>query len=152
MSNVKYDFYLQKFPIGGVIQPIINIERYFEGAKYSSLKGIDNYGKIKDIYTETYPESSELRVWIPEIITRDNPEIELTLYFVGVNRRSVYHQFVQYISGSKLYYWDNCRNRKVAILLTEPVEPSDDELYGSTPYITASFKFTNLDGQSEQSI
>ena len=100
----------------------------------------------------SYPESSELRVWIPEIITRDNPEIELTLYFVGVNRRSVYHQFVQYISGSKLYYWDNCRNRKVAILLTEPVEPSDDKLYGSTPYITASFKFTNLDGQSEQSI
>lgn len=143
---------MQQYPKNGVIQPIKDLEVDFIGLKYSKLMGIDKYGKIKNIYIESYPESSELRVWIPEIITRDNPEIELTLYFVGVNRRSVYHQFVQYISGSKLYYWDNCRNRKVAILLTEPVEPSDDELYGSTPYITASFKFTNLDGQSEQSI
>lgn len=148
----NYKFYMQQYPKNGVIQPIKDLEVDFIGLKYSKLMGIDKYGKIKNIYTESYPESSELRVWIPEIITRDNPEIELTLYFVGVNRRSVYHQFVQYISGSKLYYWDNCRNRKVAILLTEPVEPSDDELYGSTPYITASFKFTNLDGQSEQSI
>lgn len=143
---------MQQYPKNGVIQPIKDLEVDFIGLKYSKLMGIDKYGKIKNIYIESYPESSELRVWIPEIITRDNPEIELTLYFVGVNRRLVYHQFVQYISGSKLYYWDNCRNRKVAILLTEPVEPSDDELYGSTPYITASFKFTNLDGQSEQSI
>lgn len=148
----NYKFYMQQYPKNGVIQPIKDLEVDFIGLKYSKLMGIDKYGKIKNIYTESYPESSELRVWIPEIITRDNPEIELTLYFVGVNRRSVYHQFVQYISGSKLYYWDNCRNRKVAILLTEPVEPSDDKLYGSTPYITASFKFTNLDGQSEQSI
>lgn len=143
---------MQQYPKNGVIQPIKDLEVDFIGLKYSKLMGIDKYGKIKNIYIESYPESSELRVWIPEIITRDNPEIELTLYFVGVNRRLVYHQFVQYISGSKLYYWDNCRNRKVAILLTEPVEPSDDKLYGSTPYITASFKFTNLDGQSEQSI
>lgn len=143
---------MQQYPKNGVIQPIKDLEVDFIGLKYSKLMGIDKYGKIKNIYIESYPESSELRVWIPEIITRDNPEIELTLYFVGVNRRSVYHQFVQYISGSKLYYWDNCRNRKVAILLTEPVEPSDDKLYGSTPYITASFKFTNLDGQSEQLI
>lgn len=143
---------MQQYPKNGVIQPIKDLEVDFIGLKYSKLMGIDKYGKIKNIYIESYPESSELRVWIPEIITRDNPEIELTLYFVGVNRRSVYHQFVQYISGSKLYYWDNCRNRKVAILLTEPVEPSDDKLYGSTPYITASFKFINLDGQSEQSI
>lgn len=148
----NYKFYMQQYPKNGVIQPIKDLEVDFIGLKYSKLMGIDKYGKIKNIYIESYPESSELRVWIPEIITRDNPEIELTLYFVGVNRRSVYHQFVQYISGSKLYYWDNCRNRKVAILLTEPVEPSDDKLYGSTPYITASFKFTNLDGQSEQSI
>ena len=148
----NYKFYMQQYPKNGVIQPIKDLEVDFIGLKYSKLMGIDKYGKIKNIYIESYPESSELRVWIPEIITRDNPEIELTLYFVGVNRRLVYHQFVQYISGSKLYYWDNCRNRKVAILLTEPVEPSDDELYGSTPYITASFKFTNLDGQSEQSI
>lgn len=148
----NYKFYMQQYPKNGVIQPIKDLEVDFIGLKYSKLMGIDKYGKIKNIYIESYPESSELRVWIPEIITRDNPEIELTLYFVGVNRRSVYHQFVQYISGSKLYYWDNCRNRKVAILLTEPVEPSDDKLYGSTPYITASFKFTNLDGQSEQLI
>lgn len=148
----NYKFYMQQYPKNGVIQPIKDLEVDFIGLKYSKLMGIDKYGKIKNIYIESYPESSELRVWIPEIITRDNPEIELTLYFVGVNRRLVYHQFVQYISGSKLYYWDNCRNRKVAILLTEPVEPSDDKLYGSTPYITASFKFTNLDGQSEQSI
>lgn len=148
----NYKFYMQQYPKNGVIQPIKDLEVDFIGLKYSKLMGIDKYGKIKNIYIESYPESSELRVWIPEIITRDNPEIELTLYFVGVNRRSVYHQFVQYISGSKLYYWDNCRNRKVAILLTDPVEPSDDKLYGSTPYITASFKFTNLDGQSEQSI
>ena len=135
----NYKFYMQQYPKNGVIQPIKDLEVDFIGLKYSKLMGIDKYGKIKNIYIESYPESSELRVWIPEIITRDNPEIELTLYFVGVNRRSVYHQFVQYISGSKLYYWDNCRNRKVAILLTEPVEPSDDKLYGSTPYITASF-------------
>ena len=91
---------MQQYPKNGVIQPIKDLEVDFIGLKYSKLMGIDKYGKIKNIYTESYPESSELRVWIPEIITRDNPEIELTLYFVGVNRRSVYHQFVQYISGS----------------------------------------------------
>lgn len=145
----KYKFYMQRFPIDNETQPIKNLEEDFDGLLYSKLLGIDKYGKIKNIYTESYPESSELRTFIPSVITRDNPSLELTLYFTGENRRSVYHYFVEYISGHKLTYWDDCRNRKVDMLLIEAVEPSNDELYGNIPFIECTFKFTNLSGESK---
>ena len=152
MNNENYYFYLQKYPKDGVIQPIINIEEYFDGLRYSKLTGIDRYGKPKNIHSETYAESSSLRVYIPDIITRENPNVELELYFTGENRRDMYHRFVEFIYGCKLYYWDTCRNRKISIILNDAIEPSEDKLYGSIPYITSTFKFTNLTGQSEQSI
>lgn len=145
MNN--YKFYMQRFPINDTIQPIMTLEEDFEGLIYSKLSGIDKYGKIR-VYTESYAESSELRTFIPEEITRDNPTLELTLYFTGDNRRSIYHRFVEYISGHKLTYWDDCRNRKVDIVLLEAIEPSDDKLIGSNLYIECTFKFTNLNGNS----
>lgn len=145
MNN--YNFYMQHFPVGGVAQTIKNLETDFTGLLYSKLSGIDKYGKPQ-IYTEKYAESSALRVFIPDVITRDNPTLELTLFFTGETRRAVYHSFVSYITGKKITYWDNCRNRKVDILLLEAVEPSDDKLYGSIPYIECTFRFTNLSGES----
>lgn len=147
MTMSSYQFYIQRNSIAGATESAKNLEIDFPGLKYKSLEGIDNYGKPK-LYTETYAESDDLRIFIPDVITRDNPEIVLTLCFFGNNRREIYHAFVEFITGCVITYWDTCRDRKIRMVLTEAIATSEDKLYGSTPYIEVPFKFKNCSSRS----
>lgn len=124
-----------------------DLEVAFVGLRYLKAEGMDNYGKPR-IYTETYADSSDLRVYIPNKLTRDNLDITFTFAFIGDNRRALYHQFVAFISGHKLTYSDTCRKRKVNMVLLEAVSISEDKLFGSTPFMEASFRFKNLSDKS----
>jgi len=139
---------MQYLPIGGVEQPVWDLEEHFDGLVYAGCTGIDDYGKPKNIYTETFAETSELKVHTPSSLTRENTDIVLSLYFVGANRSSVYHSFMDYISGHKLYLWDDVRNRKVAIIQIEETSISEEEFVGSVPNKLIAFKFKNIHGQS----
>lgn len=144
-----YKFYISRLTDGSWEQEK-SLEDDFEGLRYKKCTGLSKFGKPKNIYIENYAETDELRVFIPENVVRENTEIELELCFSGNNRRNVYDNFVNYITGHRIKFWDTCRKREVEMILVEAIEPSEDILTGSIPYIVASFKFTNCNGQTKQ--
>lgn len=144
---MKYNCYMRRIDIAN--QPEKNLERDFDGLIYKEFSGLDSYGKIKSVYTEEFAETDELQIYQNPTPIRENPDLTFTCVFIGDNRRKTYHSFVDYISRGKIQYWDDIRNRKVTFILIEAVEPSEDKLYGDTPYIIASFKLKNIKGQTE---
>lgn len=146
-----YKFYMSRW-VGNKWEADTDLEATFQGMKYVSCEGLSNYGKIKNIYTETYAETDELRVYMPENVARENTDIEFVFGFEKENRRDTYDSFVSWISGKKLRYWDTCRNREVEMILVEKVEVDEDYLIGSSPFITVQFTFKNLNGQTKKHI
>lgn len=145
MNN--YKFYISRY-VSNVWEEDTDIESAFSGLHYAKCDGLSSYGKIKNIYTESYAETDELRVYLPENVARENTDIEFEFVFIGNGRRDVYHSFVEWLSGYKLKYWDTCRNREVEMILIDSISPSTDELYGSQPFIRCKFKFKNIKGET----
>lgn len=127
----------------------VDLENKFQGLKVLECKGLSKYGKIKNIYTETYAETDALRIAIPEKAVRENTDVEFVVAFIGNNRRNVYDQFVEFLTGRKIRYWDNIRNKEADLILLEAISPSDDILMGSTPFIRATIKMKNINGQTK---
>ena len=151
-----YVFYMQQFPSivvgdGGietkVEKPIFDLERDFIGLKYKSLTGAEDYGK-PNIYTESFAESEEISVYIPSVVVLSSTELVFTFYFFGEDLRNTYHTFVDYVRGKKLFYWDTCRERKIAMFQSDEIKPPTDLLYGSSPYLSVDIKFTNIFGRT----
>ena len=94
-------FYIARL-IDNVWEEATDIEAKFDGLHYVKCDGISTYGAVKNIYTETYAETSELRVSLPETVARENTDIEFEFAFDGGNRRDTYHSFVEWLSGRKL--------------------------------------------------
>lgn len=152
MDN-DYKFYMSRYiKVTDSWEKEISLEDYFLGMKYMECQGLSKFGKVKNIYTETYAETDELRVFIPTKAVRGNTDLEFKFAFIGENRRDIYDRFVEWLTGYKITYWDTCRNRKVLMYLSDAVEPGDDELYGSQPYVIATFKFKNMRGQTEKKV
>ena len=126
----------------------IDLEAYFPGLKYVSCTGLSNYGKIKNIYTESYAETEQLRVYMPDAIVRENTDIEFEFGFTGENRRDTYDNFVEWISGYRLKYWDTARYREVEMILIDAIEVDEDLLLGSSPFLVVPFTFKNLKGST----
>lgn len=153
----EYKFYMQKFPQettdgNGIVtrtnMPIFDLERDFVGLYYNSLAGCEDYGKPTNIYIENFPETEEASVYIPDVVVLESTDLTLSLHFLNDNNRETYHDFINYISGAKVFYWDNVRNRKVAMFQNEKIKPEKDLLYGSSPYIDVSIPFKNIYGRT----
>ena len=109
--------------------------------------------KVKNIYTETYAETEELRMYIPDEVLYDNTEMSLTLLFapdsendsdVQDNERA----FFEYVSGHKIEYHDTFRNRYVSLLLLNKPEVVGEVLYGGSRYREVKYTFKNIYGRS----
>jgi hypothetical protein len=124
-----------------------DLESYFNGMKYSKCVGLEDLGKPKNIYTETYADADVLRVHIPESVKRTATDITFTFIFFGENRKSVYDRFNEFIKGQKLYYYDTARNKQAYMVLIDKTEPEEDIYKGSTPYMSVDYKFQNLWGE-----
>lgn len=124
-----------------------DFESYFNGMKYSKCVGLEDLGKPKNIYTETYADADSLRVHIPEDVKREATDITFTFIFLGENRKSVYDRFNEFIKGQKLYYYDTARNKKAYMVLIDKTEPKEDIYKGSKPYMSVDYKFQNLWGE-----
>lgn len=128
--------------------PVMDLEQDFPGLVYIQATGLSDKGAPKNIYYEEYAESDEVRVHIPDVICRESTEIKMTFAFCGADRRGVFDAFYDYVKHGRIKYWDTARRRMVKVVLSDAVEPSDDILKGSEPYILAEFTFRNLFGQS----
>ena len=135
----------------------IDIQAYFNGAKYNSVDGLETYGKPRT-YTEEYPEKESIDVFHPNNVTREKTDFTLKLYFFDPNNSTdettaiaaideAYHKFVEYITGGYIKFWDNVRQRKVYLSYQENTKPTVDKLYGLV-YKDVSFKFVNVFGKS----
>ena len=134
------------------IGELIDIEEQFK-CKYVKFEGLSETGKVKNIYTETYAETEELRMYIPEEVLYDNTDMSLTLLFapdtendsdVQDNERA----FFEYVSGNKIEYHDTFRNRYVSLLLINKPEVVGEVLYGGSRYREVKYTFKNIYGRS----
>ena len=134
------------------IGELIDIEEQFK-CKYVKFEGLSETGKVKNIYTETYAETEELRMYIPDEVLYDNTEMSLTLLFapdtendsdVQDNERA----FFEYVSGHKIEYHDTFRNRYVSLILLNKPEVIGEVLYGGSRYREVKYTFKNIYGRS----
>ena len=146
-----YKFYMSRW-IDNAWETQVSLEDYFSGMKYISCKGLSDKGKISNIYTESYSEVEDLRVYMPETVVRENTDIEFEFGFEKENRRDTFDSFVDWVSGHKIKYWDTARNREVEMILIDKVEIDEDLLVGSSPYIVVPFTFKNLKGSSKKHV
>lgn len=146
-----YRFYMSRF-VDGVWEQEIELTERFDGLIYCKCEGISNKGALKNVYTEMYSEAEELRVYLPETPVRESTDIKLTLVFSKENRRDTFDSFIDYITGYKLKYWDNVRNREVEMIQTDKIEVDEDIIYGSAPYIAVEFPFKNIKGQTSKHV
>ena len=160
---MNYNFYIQKYSrkywdknksqyVDESKGELIDIEAQFK-CKYVKFEGLSEIGKVKNVYTETYAETEELRVYMPDEVLYENTELSLTLLFapssnnendVQDNERS----FFEYVSGHKIEYHDTFRNRYVSLLLINKPEVVGEILYGGSRYREVKYTFKNLYGRS----
>lgn len=149
-----YKFYMQKVDANGTLiaNTLKDLEKDFNGLKYSQCEGLLNKGKRKNVYTEEYADSDTLRVWQDSDVTREATTITFTFCFVGTTRKSVYQSFYEYVKNGIISYYDTARLKEARLILVDALEPSDDIFVGSTPYIKANFKFQNLWGECKDKV
>ena len=144
----EYKFYMKRFGTDDDASQVTkDLEVDFSGLRYKEASGLLSKGAPKNIYTEDYSDSDELRYYVPEQICREATEVSLTFVFIGDDRNQVYEDFYAYVKEGPVYYWDTARKRRAALLLTEAVEV-DDDIYKGNPYIEVEFQFQNLYGEA----
>ena len=160
---MKYNLYIQRYSRKHYnketgkydkedIGELIDIEEQFK-CKYVKFEGLSETGKVKNIYTETYAETEELRMYIPDEVLYDNTEMSLTLLFApnSTNDSDVQDNeraFFEYISGHKIEYHDTFRNRYVSLILINKPEVVGEVLYGGSRYREVKYTFKNIYGRS----
>ena len=133
-------------PIVG--SPTMDLEKDFNGLKYSSMEGIETIGAAKNIYSESYSDSDRLRVYVPTEVKHKETEITFTVYFTGENRHRVYDEFNAYITEGFHRYHDSARNKWFAFYIKGELKPAEDMWYGSTPYLKMKYKLSNIFGRT----
>ena len=124
-----------------------DLEKDFIGLKYCKCVGLELRGVRKNVYTETYADSDELRVWQGDVVTREATEITFTFYFIGDNRQAIVDSFYEYIKNGKIYYWDTMRYKKAYMFFKDKFTISEDMFIGGTPYKKVEVTFQNLWGE-----
>lgn len=147
MADINYNIYIQRVdtsPAGA----IYDLESHWPYIRYKQCKGLNDKGKKKSVYTESYADSDELRVWESDTVAREATTIELTLYFMGANKQSAYDSFCNYVKKGLFLYADTVRKKLAKMILVEPVKPDEEKFtQGDTSYYKAKFIFQNIWGE-----
>lgn len=154
MSKSKYNFYMQQCDKNGVVSgKSYDLEKDFEGLRYLKCTGLDAVGKPKNIYTESYHESEEERVYMPseEKITREPIDVVLSLLFVGEGRIDTILRFNNFIKGGFRKYWDTARNKSIVFYIDDAITIKEETFKGSNPYIQIDYKLKCIKGYADNS-
>ena len=149
--ELTYKFYMVACDNKG--NPIVgaqtmDLEKDFEGLKYSSMDGIETIGAAKNIYSESYSDSDRLRVYVPSEVKHKETEITFTVYFTGKDRYKVYDAFNAYITKGFHRYRDTARNKWFAFYIKSELKPAESMWCGSTPYLKMEYKLSNIFGRT----
>lgn len=138
------NFYMKR---DGVDNAYIDIEQRFKGMKYMQCEGLEDKGKVKNIYIETYADSNSLRVHLPNAIAREATNIKFTFVFFGDNRQKTYEDFDSFINNRKIYYYDTKRLKRAYMIYQNNTEPKEDIYKGSMPFMIVEYIFQNMLGE-----
>lgn len=158
-KSSQYNHYIQRLDSrGNVVDPQwINIEDEFPGLLYVQASGINDIGKVKNIYTEEYADSDRLRVYLPgdmehhaSMITNENVKVEMTFLIVGkpMERQQIMERFFNEIRTGIHRYWDDARNRQFDFIVTDEIKVSEEKWHGSQPYVEVQIPMQNLNGKT----
>lgn len=149
MATSKYKFYMAECDANWEIKDDTtkDLEWDFEGLRYQEAKGLNLTGKPR-LYTETYADADKVRVYIPEKVTYEPTTITFYFVFFGENRYKSYDDFVAWVSGKKMVYWDSARQKRVFFYVADAIQPAEEKWYTSTPYLRLELKVTNVYGRT----
>lgn len=153
-KSSQYNHYMQRIDIDG--QSAINIETYskFVGLLYMRADGMNDIGKAKNIYTETYADSDALRVYTPSDSVGDytNEATKITMHFLVVGdaskRQATIKNFFDYVRLGVHRYWDDARNLEFDFIVTDELKVSDEKWHGDKPYVEIAVTMQNLNGRT----
>lgn len=150
VAKNPYKFYLRGVDKDGSFNEdkAKDLEEDFDGLRYIRCTGIDEIGKAKNIYTETYSDADKVRTFIPNEIKSAETDIELTLCFFGTNCRAVCDSFTNYIRNGLHRYYDTARNKYFDFYVDDVITPSKENYKVNIPHIEISYKLKNIYGKS----
>lgn len=130
-----------------------DLESYFNGMKYSKCVGLEDLGKPKNIYTETYADAENIRIHQPSKIRRETTKITFTFAFFGdkETRQDTFDKFNSFIENKKLYYYDTARLKRAYMILIDKTEPKED-VYKGQGYMLVEYTFQNIKGYCDRII
>lgn len=148
----QYTHYMQRVDIAS--QPIYDIEEQFAGLLYMKADGMNNIGKAKNIYTETYADSDRLRVYLPNDGVYTNEATKITMHFLVVgdeaSREATIRSFETYVREGIHRYWDDARNLEFDFIVQDEIKVSDEKWHGSSPYVEIEVVMQNLNGKTRE--
>lgn len=141
---------------------VLDIEEEFQGLIYLSAEGMNTIGKAKNIYTESYADSDNLRVYMPaedtmveegvQVDAYTNEPTEITMQFAIIGdalmRQRTFDRFADYVRHGIHKYWDSARKREFRFIVTDELKPSKERWHGSMPYIVVEVPMQNLNGKT----
>ena len=153
VAKNPYKFYLRGVNKDGSFNEdkYKDLEEDFGGLRYIRCTGIDEIGKAKNIYTETYSDANKVRTFIPDDIKNAETDIELTLCFFstdGKDCRAVCGEFTEYIRKGLHRYYDTARNKHFDFYVDDVITPSKENYKVNIPHIEISYKLKNIYGKS----
>ena len=148
----QYTHYMQRVDIAS--QPIYDIEEQFVGLLYMKADGLNNIGKAKNIYAETYADSDRLRVYLPNDGVYTNEATKITMHFLVVgdeaSREATIRSFETYVREGIHRYWDDARNLEFDFIVQDEIKVSDEKWHGSSPYVEIEVVMQNLNGKTRE--
>lgn len=151
-KSSQYTHYMQRVDIES--QPIYDIEEQFGGLLYMKADGMNNIGKAKNIYTETYADSDRLRVYLPNDGVYTNEATKITMHFLIVgdeaSREATIQDFQNYVIEGIHRYWDDARNLEFDFIVQDEIKVSDEKWHGSSPYVEIEVVMQNLNGKTRE--
>lgn len=117
---------------------------------YRKCTGLESFGKVKNIYTETYADSETVRADFPTTITREATTITLNLVVrrlpTATEGEREMLNIINLVSfTTPTVFWDSVRQKMAIMTLIDAVEVNEDK-YKGMKYIDVELKFINLMG------
>lgn len=117
---------------------------------YRKCTGLEDIGKPKNIYTETYADSDTVRADFPNTITHEATSITLNLVVKrdkniedGGNELKDIVDLVAFTTPT--VFWDTVRHKMAVMTLLNAAEAKEDT-YKGMKYLEVELKFNNLMG------
>lgn len=152
-KSSQYTHYMERVDITDSLGQI-DIEEHFSGLLYMKADGMNDIGKSKNVYTETYADSDRLRVFLPNDGVYANEATKITMRFLVVgdeaSRQATIQAFETYVREGIHRYWDDARNLEFDFIVTDEIKVSDEKWHGSSPYVEIAIPMQNLNGKTRE--